>query len=234
MELLSCPKCGAELSGDRVNTQTGLATCGSCSAVFTLGTAEAPAYDSSYKDVPQPAGVTVTENDHGLMVASKASKGKAISIAVFAVLWNGIIFGLMMPAVLGSGSGGMGLFLLPFVAIGIGIGYYAAVLLVNKNYVSASGSTLRITSAPLPWPGNTQLDRKDIRQLYVKEQFHRTSSSNGHSRTYYTYDLSVVTEGGTRKKLISLEKPETALFFERTIEKHLGIEDSQVSGELQG
>lgn len=30
------------------------------------------------------------------------------------------------------------------------------------------------------------------------------------------------------------EHHDSALFFERTIEKHLGIEDSQVSGELQG
>jgi hypothetical protein len=128
----------------------------------------------------------------------------------------------------------MGIFILPFAAIGIGMAYYAAVLFVNKQYISASGSTLSITSAPLPWPGNTTLDREDIKQLFVKEQYHRTSSSRGHSRTYYTYDLSVVTSQGARKKLLSLDKPEVALFFERTIEKHLDIEDTQVSGELEG
>ena len=234
MELLYCPKCGAELSGDRVNMNTGLATCGSCSAVFTIGSTPEPAYDGSYKDVATPDGVTVTENDHGLMIESKASKTKALGIVFFAVFWNIVLFGFMLPGFFGSGIGAMGLVILPFVAVGVGMAYYAVVLLVNKNYITASDKTLSFATAPLPWFGNSTLDRADVKQLFVREQYHRSSSSSGRSRTYYTYDLTVMLANGGRKKLLSLQKPENALFFERSIEEYLGIEDTRVSGEMQG
>lgn len=231
MDVLSCPKCGAELTDGEVDT--GLATCGSCDAVFTVGESQEPPYDSSFKDVPTPDGVTVTKNDHGLMIGRRIPRSKAAGTVFFALAWNGIVFGGALPSFLETDAGAMILALLPFIAIGVGMAYYAAVLLVNRTYVSVSGDALKITTAPMPWFGNAAFDRSDIKQLFVRKQHHRRSSSSRGSRIYYTYDLTMVTTYGERRRILPLDEPELALFFERTIEKYLGIEDGQVPEEMQ-
>lgn len=233
MDVLSCPKCGAELTDDTVDTSTGLVTCGSCDAVFTVGESAEPPYDSSFKDVPTPDGVTITKNDHELIIARKIPLSKAAGTAFFALAWNGVIFGGALPSFLETDTGAMALALLPFIVIGIGIAYYAAILLVNRTYVSVSGDALRITTAPLPWFGNAAFDGNDIKQLFVRKQHHRRSSSSRGSRIYYTYDLTMVTTYGERRKILPLEEPHVALFFERTIEEYFGIKDGRVAEEMQ-
>lgn len=232
----NCPSCKQPLRGEDVNIATGLARCASCEAVFYINPPAAPAqreapsrYDSGFKDVEKPKGVEVFRDERGLTIIKPWSKLGGVLLLFFAFVWNGMLYGMMLPAFLSTAGLIMGFFFLPFIAAGLFVLYLGIGNLVNKTWITVFQGELKIIHSPLPWRGGGRYRTGDIDQLFVREARHR--NRNG---SYYTYDLYLLGKNGGRVKLLSSEKAEISLFFERTLEDHLGIFDRRVDGEIQG
>ncbi|MGB1287357.1 MAG: hypothetical protein ACPG7F_12535, partial [Aggregatilineales bacterium] len=233
---LYCRQCGAEIKAENVNLGKMIAKCDTCNAVFSF----ADMYDDIepkakkskrelYADVAMPNNMTLVENEKEMRIERKWFGCSTAMLLFFAIIWNGMIFGIFLPAVGLSGADDFPiLFLVPFMAVGIGMGYMGIAGLVNSTTVYVNDHEISIKHAPLPIPGgNKYLDAANIEQLFTK--MHVSHSDNG---TNYTYSLNVIKTDGTRQKIIgSLDKAEQALYMEQEIERFSGIENLPVKGE---
>ena len=114
------------------------------------------------------------------------------------------------------------------VAVGVFLTYLTTAMFVNKTEIKVNSEKVMVYHGPLPWPGNKQISRFDIDQLYVEEKVHR-----GKHGLRYTYQVHVVNKEGNKTTLVShLQKREQACFIEQQIELFLGIKDRPMQGEI--
>ena len=117
--------------------------------------------------------------------------------------------------------------LIPTV-IGLFLLYSVVAGFTNSTTVKASETALAIHHGPLPWKGNKTIPRASVSQVYCKE-ITRPSKRGPVS----IYNIETLGENGIRDTLVkNLTDPEQALFVEQQIEKHLGIKDTYVQGEI--
>jgi hypothetical protein len=120
-----------------------------------------------------------------------------------------------------TGRGWIGFLPLALAGCGLGVYWFLAFLL-NHTTLRADHHGLTVRHGPLPWPGSHFLPRDDIVQLYVT--MHRGRRSG------ISYRLRAMLPLQTVVLLPHVRSAEEALYFERAIEKRLGIEDQPVPG----
>jgi hypothetical protein len=113
------------------------------------------------------------------------------------------------------------------VAVGIGVTYWTLARLVNHTTVRLSSGQLTIRHGPLPWAGGGTLSSGDLAQLYREEVLHR--SRNG---VRASYRLSAVLHDQSKRRLLTCDAADTALYVEQQVERYLGIADRRVAGEM--
>jgi hypothetical protein len=95
---------------------------------------------------------------------------------------------------------------------------------VNSTVITVESDQLTIKHRPLPWLGNRTLYRNDFIQLYCEEVRNKNGSS---------YRLNAVLQNHKKLKLISgIQDRSQAIYFEREIERFMGIENVHVDGEM--
>jgi hypothetical protein len=115
------------------------------------------------------------------------------------------------------------------VGAGLGISYFTACRFLNRTVVDVSPREIRVTVGPLPWPGNRTVSPMQVAQVFREEIVRQTK--NGRS---ITYNVSAALKDQSKVKLLSgLDSPDQALFLEQEIERHLGIRDQPVAGEMR-
>jgi hypothetical protein len=130
---------------------------------------------------------------------------------------------------IGQGQWAMATFGTLHGLVGVGLTYFVIAGYVNKTYITISYDSLAVQHKPLPFPGAQILKTSDIKQLYSKEKIY-----HGRNGTSCSYEIHVITHSGKTVKLLSgLSSSEEALFLEQEIEKHLGIQDQVVRGEIR-
>lgn len=228
---ITCKRCGALIPADDVNLTTLAARCRSCNAVFSiadqLGVGEGFT-PGPRLDVPLPERFSVEHPGGALRVSWRWFTPVAIFLAVFALFWNGFIC-FWVAGSIASGAGAFALFATLHVLAGVVLAYTALAQFLNTSSVEASYGMITVRHGPLPWPGNQQLSRDAIRQLYCVERMRRTR--NGQS---VTYELQAVKADGASAAVVKgLTSAEQALFLEQELERFLGIRDEPVRGELR-
>lgn len=228
---ITCKRCGALIPADDVDLQAMAAKCRSCNAVFSIADQLAPAEGwapHARLDVPLPERFTVDHPGGALRIGWRWYTPAAIFLAVFALFWNGFIC-VWVSMALAGGAGGFALFATLHIAVGIFMAYLALTMFVNRSQVDVSYGTLSVRHGPLPWPGNLELPRETIRQLYCVERVSR--SRRGAS---VTYELQAVRADETAAPVLKgLQSAEQVLYLEQEIERFLGIRDEPVRGELR-
>lgn len=229
-----CRQCGAAIKAENIHLETMMAKCNQCDAVFSFadmyegvsGKGKAEQGDV-LQDIPMPSGVTMYDNGSALSIERKWFSPLVFFIAFFAVIWNGMIYAIFVPA-FGRVGGIPTLFLLPFILVGLGLILYVVATFVNTTYIEVDSQTLNISHKPIPFPART-VDVANIVQLYTKRRIHR-----GKNGTTTSYGLYVITADGKNQRLIgSLSDPKQALYMEQEIERFLGIENREVRGEMR-
>lgn len=240
VDSMRCRNCGAALDAERIDRRLGIVVCEHCGGVHELGGegTDTPAADrsqaaarSAARDagpergtVPLPKRFDVRRGDASLQVRwAKGKKSGAVILAIFGVVWA-------------SASISVGLFFLAPVALPIL--YYAAVRGVNRTELRASAGEVEVRSGPLPWRGaRRHLKRSDVAQLFAREIVTRSSMDSRDGRKvqeYRSYAVEALDAAGKRRPLIGgLASPEQALWFERELERLLGVENVGVAGELR-
>lgn len=191
---------------------------------------------------PMPAGMTVEIDGKDLVIRRSWFTWMAIFLLFFSLFWNGfILFFLVVVVGIGAAAanqaGPAGLIALVFLAvpllfgaIGICLMYYTLCLFVNSTTIRVDHAELSVSHGPLPWWGNVVYPRSDVVQLFCIERVHY-GRKGGIS---FTYDVEIITRGNVRYSLVStLPDMGQALFIEQQLERHLGIQDVPVAGEVR-
>ena len=235
LESLRCRNCGAALDAARIDRSLGIAVCEHCGGLHELpaaqrepaadgGAAKARAPDPARGTVPLPERFDVNRGNGSLQVRwAKGRRSGAVVLAAFAVIWGvaatsvGVIF--LVP---------VSLFLL----------YYAAVRGFNRTELRATPAGIDIRRGPLPWRGSRRhVRRADVRQLFAREVIRRTHTDSNDGRKVRerrSYALVALDPAGRKRTLIgALPSPDQALWFERELERVLGIENVRIAGEVR-
>ncbi len=219
---VTCPKCQSEVARAGLNIQRAIAVCDACGEVFGFGDRVPGALrPGSRPQVALPPGLTVAERP--FRIVWRWFRPAAIFLALFAVVWNGII-GFFVSQLLRGHDLRPLFFISLHLAVGVLVAYHALCMFANRTAFSLDGGHLRVRHGPLPWPGGRDLAAHQVQQLWCQER----SSRNG-----TTYELHAELQTGVRVKLVrGLPERDQALYLEQALESRLGIEDRPVDGEL--
>lgn len=240
------------MPAEDVNITRLVAKCRACQAVFSF---DPPSRDemaaraktqaptpSPLLDVPLPAGIelhrdapaTAATGDYRSPVASAGRlrivrrwfTPHHIFLLLFAIAWNSF----MVFWIVGTLSDGAGLFPLLFsslhVAAGVWIAYMAITGLFNRTVIEVDRGVLSVRHGPIPAPGNRDIPIVELRQLFTVEKIG--------NKGVRSYELQAIVSNGPVVTIAkNLTESSQALFLERAIEDHLGIEDQPVQGEMR-
>lgn len=226
-----CPLCRGELLSRGVDADFGLTRCQSCNVRFELSSlARVDGHPEEAAPIPRdpPATPFLARRDESpgrLRLSTRFMSGRFAFLALFAVIWNGILW-------LGLGANPDLILEAPFVlihvAVGIGTAYMALAGLFNSRSIELTRGRLHVACGPLPWPGNLTISTADLTQLFCITQVH-TDSYGGET---YTYEVHALLNDHARRKLLGgIATLPQALWFEQEVERFLGIRDEPVTGE---
>jgi hypothetical protein len=234
MELkeLSCKNCGAPIESSSIDWNLAMARCAHCGAVFGLTPSAVPetmqaSVPTERSKVPMPKEIEVREGNGILQISYRWFRPLFIFLLFFAIFWNGFMI-VWHGISLVSGAWFMSIFGLLHTAVGIGMGYYVLTGFVNRTTLWVGNGRLVVRHHPLPWWGNKDVTASEIRQVYCKEKIHRSDSG-----TNYSYEVHAILRSDSKEKLLgNLGETEQALYIEQELERHLGIRDRPVRGEI--
>ncbi|HEX8671562.1 MAG TPA: hypothetical protein VF710_06725 [Longimicrobium sp.] len=243
---LKCPTCGAQIQAADMNLSTMYARCGECQSLVNLEAAPsaAPASRDSTEGavlmqdgslapapplpVPLPERLTVHTAGGGLRIERRWYAWTAIFLVFFCVVWFGFLaFWYLMAFT--TGAWVLMLFPLLHVAVGLFLAYFTAALFVNTTEIVVADGVLTVRHGPLPWMGNRQIATDTLEQLYCEEHV-----SRGRNGTTITYSVRARGKDGRMVKLVTgLPERDQAMYIEQEVERHLGIADRHVSGQVR-
>lgn len=189
---------------------------------------------------PMPEKITREVLPTGLRFTYRWFGLKFVFFALFCVVWDGFLLAWYASAITGldgpAGGGGierfqltMLLFPLLHVAVGVGLTYYTLCGFLNRTTVNVARDQISVRHGPLPWFGNRNVPAMQVAQVY-REEIVRQGKNGPHT----SYQLSAALKDNRKLKLLSgLDAPDLALYLEQEIERHLGIRDQAVSGEMR-
>lgn len=245
-----CTRCHGPVVAKDVNLNTALGRCRACAHVFDVrpqvqaegGALALP--EPRRPLVTRPAEIRVIEapgegGEGGyrgaytppgeLVIERRWRSTKVYGLVVFCVFWDGfLVFWYSRPEISLQAS----LFTLFHVAIGGYMTYMALALLFNRTTIRATPREIAVRHGPLPWPGSKVVGVQDVEQLYCESVGPSRFGFQSESREP-TFQVSAVLRDGRKLPLVrGLPEPDQALFIERRLEEHLGIDDAPVAGEL--
>ena len=178
--------------------------------------------------IQTPESIHVQESTYELTVDWRWSRSSGTFIVIFAIIWNGILFGIYAEMYASNVPLVTYLFPLIHLLIGLIVGYVGLLNLVNKTIVTANRNELSISHKPLPWFGAKVVNRINIKQLYVVEVI--TKTKHGYSTSYAIKALDQNSKPFDVVK--GLPKVEMAKYLEQRIESFWKIENAPVQGEF--
>lgn len=237
---MNCPYCGAPIPSSDVNIVRLVAKCKSCNEVFSFGDESAgkplAATAADHREgptapPPMPPGLQTAIVGDALHIRYKWFRPAILFLLFFAIAWDSFLLFWYGAALFVPGPGKIIMLVFPIAHLAVGVGITYAVLcgLFNTTTISVSRGALGIRHAPFSWGfGNKLIPVDQLDQLYCRSE--TTSGKNGSTTTY---SLHAILADGKRLDLITkLDDRDLAAYLEFAIEKHLGIEDRAVSGEM--
>lgn len=224
-----CPACNMEIPAANINLFEKIAKCSGCNNVFCCTGQLPPPVTGREERIPigKPGNFIIERCVDGLQIVRRWFSPYIIFLAFFCLFWNGFLV-VWFYIAFTQKQYGMALFGSLHAAVGLGMLYAVLTGLFNKTYIRISHGSLLVIHRPLPWLGQKNIPRQDLKQLYSKESVY--PGEHGHSRRY---SVQAITKKGQVIALVSnLASSEEALFIEQEIEKYLKIDDEPVRGEI--
>lgn len=221
----NCYLCGALLFEHNIDSQTGLAHCPDCHAIFSVNLPQngKPALDT----IDMPKGFTSTRDDDGLHLIYRWRKGslpvQVLSVAlinIFVLWWLADAFNQRRIDLAALG--------LVFLAFGIWTIASLLLTLFNRTHIRVSLNQLTVRSGPFSISSSQAMPREQIKQVYVV-QFkngtgrHRRISYRVQAALFDYPDMVIVPHLGDSTD---------ALYIEQQIERFLSLRDVRVAGEF--
>jgi hypothetical protein len=232
MTQITCERCHSAIDAEDVNIAIGVARCRSCGGVFDLGHRTAAASGAPTPapraSVPLPSKFAVDAHGGEVLIRWRWFGPQYLFMLFFCVAWDGFLVAWYGKALTAANiSATMTLFPIAHVAAGVALTYSTLAGLLNRTWIRADRHGLSVRHTPIPWLGNRDFVRSDLKQLYSTQRSDR--SRNGR----ILYQLNAVTRDGRSLPIVkNLESAEQALYLEQRLEKCLDIVDQPVPGEL--
>ncbi len=186
-------------------------------------------------EIPMPASFRVERRPDGMRILRRWSRSAGAVMAVVSVVLGAASVGMFYgrPTVEFARQAGVNVSHDPMgMAVGgcaVMLAYAAFAYCINCTRIDVADGRIVIRNGPLPWIGDDDVRADRIRQLYVREQ----EKENTDDSVYRYYDLFAEFDDGRRDALIrELHERDHALFLEQELERHLGIENRRVPGEV--
>lgn len=226
---LFCPSCKNAIAAADIDLAGRTAKCGSCNEVFNFSgqLSAGPSGDAGRVAVGKPGNFDIVRGPDGLRILRRWFSPGVLFLTFFCLFWNGFMAVWFVTAVVNKAYQ-MALFGSLHGAVGLGLLYAVLAGYLNKTTIHISFNRVCVSHAPIPWFGNRNFSKQDIKQLYTKEETHY--SKGGHSHTYSVHAVTV--KGETVPVVSGLVSSEGALFIEQEMEKYMNIEDIPVRGEI--
>jgi hypothetical protein len=226
--VLDCRRCGAQILSENINLSNALAKCHQCHAVFDFADQLSGANPKPpAMSMPLPQGLSVSEQAGMLRLEHRWFRPSLFFYLLFCIVWNTFLVLWYMQA--GGKVKIEAIFTIAHVAAGVGLTYWTIAGFVNRTIIGASAHYLTIRHQPLPWPGKQHVAVRDLQQLFCQEH-----ASNLRNDTSVSYSLNAVLQSGRKLVLVKrLPEADLALYLEHALEKHLGITNRPVPGEVR-
>jgi predicted Zn finger-like uncharacterized protein len=241
---VTCPKCSARIPAEDVNIARVVAKCRSCGAVFNFeGQLALPRATASspIARVALPPGIDLQISEHpapapadpyragtraagDLTLTRRWFNAGAIFLLLFSIVWFSFL-AFWYTTAFTDGAPWI-VFVFPILHVGAGfmIAHKALTGLLNTTTIRVANGRLTVRHGPIPTFGDRDIALFDLRQLYTV--------TKTRSKGADTYELHAITSVGPTVKLMTdLTEVQQALYIERTIEDHLGIEDDSTANQ---
>ena len=166
-----CPGCHALVPAADINIAALVAKCGNCNRIFPLSIQNLQAAGAT-KGEPElgcPGGVVREVGPGGeLFIRLSWFHPILIFMAFFCVFWDGFLVFWYAMALARPAQGMMWmplLFPLLHVAVGVGLTYYVISGFLNSTRILIDDEFVHIRHQPLPWRGNRDQPRREIRTI---------------------------------------------------------------------
>ncbi len=232
---LSCKVCGAPLHEDDFDHARKLASCRYCDALTEIELKggrlrRLPRHLRKRPEVPMPARFEVNRAGGTSNIRWRWMSGKVIILLIMLMVWGIFLayawLGVQVGIMTDTPGPGAALFPVVHALFGLGLLYATAMGLLNRTTIRAQRTGLHVHHGPLPWFGGGAVPPID--QLYAKRRMRNTKEG-----AVYVYELHAVLKSGNQRKLVGgLTQDLQALWLEQELERHLGIEDRPIAGEL--
>jgi hypothetical protein len=244
---VSCPTCGVMVPTPNAKVTRMLARCSGCGGVFEFEDRLNEALDAVRTRVPAapegplPFGIELHREDSALAAADGSSShngrgrlrivrrwlsGESLLLLIVAIACDYTV-AQMLRALWAFDTVGALVISLLLLAICLWLSYVAVARVINRTVIVVDERVFSVRHGPLPARGNCMVAVDDVLQLYTVE-FVRPR------RRERVYELRAqVRNGPTVTIAKNLSSPSQALFIERAVENHAGIEDSIMPGEVQ-
>lgn len=233
---ITCRSCDEPVPAEDVNLDRALAKCRKCHAVFDFSDqVELSELRGGRRpdktNLPLPAGLTVEDFVNTLTLTVKWGRGVAAFFVIFALIWDGVLVtAFSVVATQKDANIPLPMFFI-FPPVGLAFTYVALALLLDRTTIRVADGRLTVRQGPIPWPGNREVDTASLDQLFCMEYVAYLQNNV----PQYRYAVHAIPKEGEKFRLIKgLKEPEQAIYLEGLLEKHLGIQDRPVRGELTG
>jgi len=215
---MKCPHCGSDIPFGIKRC-----TCGYQDGALPENTRIDNTEKYEMEEIPPPDGFELHQIPNGIEIVRRWFDPTYIGL-IFAVLFS---FGMTLYFTRDLWLSAPLFLVLPILGVA-GFSYYIVAGLLNRTYVSVDSQGLTIRHEPIPWFGGKTIETSRLKQLYSKEIV-----SRGESGPHVSYELrATLKSGGDMKLLAGLASQQQALYIEQELEKHLGIKDAHVDGEI--
>lgn len=221
----TCNLCHTPIPEPDLNTQTGLAHCPNCHAVFKFS--QDFDHKPDYPPMDAPKGLTSMQDDLGLHLIYSWRKGSlTVQVLTVAVI-NAMVVWWLADAFRQQRIDQAAIGLV-FLVVGVWAIGSLFLTLFNRTHIRITINQLLVRQGMLILSGRCAMPREQIKQVYVVQ----TKQGTGR-HTAIRYRVQVALYDYPDMVLVNnLGDPADALYIEQSIEHYLSIRDVRVAGEF--
>lgn len=220
---LKCRSCGAPLAQDNLIAALAMARCAQCGTVSGVKGVK----DWERGAVPLPKGFRLEEDGDAVAIFYDGGGFQPRVLMLFAFMGSAtlLIFGRLFRPIIGQFSTLDILYVSALPALGMAFAILDAAGLLHRIRVRANRDGVTVASGPMPSMTEKFLPAAAIAQVFTREVRGEETGT--------TYEVVARGRAGLLTVLAAnLPEAPQGLYFERRIEKALGLKDIPVPGEL--
>lgn len=217
-----CPSCDKEVPADHLNINDKIAKCGNCNVVFPFNSTIEGFQTTPTKmkqEILRPEGIELFYYKDEMEISYRRS----FSIADALVFSLGPLMTIPIIGSILETSTSLLLVMLALTPI-IFLTFFIVQRLRQKKYISVDKKQLIIHAKPNFLSKNNIYKISDIDQVYVKKK-----------EGMELWEVMMIIDEGKGQKHVNLsvlKSAPKAKFLEQEIERHIGIQDREVPGEI--